>query len=344
MIISRLQFLVVVILSAPLSAVAHHSFVAFDETKEAFVRGTVSAYDFRNPHTYIFLDVRLPNGDVESWRLESETKNDLSRNGWSETSFQPGDVLSVRVNPARDPARKYARVLSLEKTDGTVLAIPNDDDERGRSGLVPAASIEGVWLPIQTFRTFNGPISALVNDAARAEAAAYGNSGAQPPNTQCIDMSIPQRLGRAHVYEIELVSDSLILIHGEDDAEPRRIYLDGRDHPTQIPEAERSYTGHSIGRWEDDTLVIDTTHFKRQSNGHAGYPSGPQKHLTERFRLNEDKTQIEIEIEVDDPEYLTGALSHTFQWQHSPHITRLPHSCDPESALGYIVDLATEEE
>lgn len=342
--LSRCPVALVLLLSAPLPSAAHHSFVAFDESQEAFVRGTVSAYEFRNPHTYIFLDVQLPNGGVEKWRLESETKNDLSRNGWSETSLRPGDVLTVRVNPARDPARKYARVLSLEKIDGTVLAIPNEDDERGRSGLVPASSMAGVWLPIQTFRTFVRPIAALVNDAGRAEAEEFENSGANLPNTQCIDMSIPQRLGRAHVYEIELVSESLILIHGEDDAEPRRIYMDGRDHPMQMQEAERSYTGHSIGHWQGDTLVIDTIHFKRQSNGHAGYPSGPQKHLIERFRLNDDQTQIDIEIEVEDPEYLTGTLSHSFQWQHSPHITRLPHSCDPESALGYIVDLATEEE
>ena len=344
MIISRCPLVFVALLFAPLTVTAHHSFVAFDETQEAFVRGTVSGFEFRNPHTYIFVDVRLPDGRLEQWRLESETKNDLSRNGWNESSFQAGDVLTARVNPARDAERKYARVLSLEKSDGVVLAIPNDDDESGRTNIVPAAGFEGVWLPIQTFRTFWGLIAPVISEDARAEAEAVSNSDALPPNTQCIDMSIPQRLGRAHVYEIEFASDDLILIHGEDDAEPRNIYLDGRAHPEEIPNAERSYTGHSVGYWQDDTLVIDTAHFKEQSNGHGGYPSGSQKHLVERYRLSEDKTHIIIEFTLDDPEYLTAAVSHTFQWQHSPHITRLPHSCDPESALGYIADLGTGEE
>ena len=159
-----------------------------------------------------------------------------------------------------------------------------------------------------------------------------------PPNTRCIDMSIPQRLGRAHVYEIETVSDDLILIHGEDDAQPRRIHMDGRPHPDVIPDAERSYTGHSIGRWDGETLVIDTALFRSQENGHAGYPSGTQKHLVERFTLSDDKTHIVIDITVEDPEYLAAPISHRFQWQHSPHIVRLPHSCDTESALGYLAD------
>jgi len=344
MIISRYPLVFTVVLLVSLPAAAHHSFVAFDETREAYVRGTVSAFEFRNPHTYIFVDVRVPDGRLEQWRIESETKNDLARNGWSESSLQAGDVLTARVNPARDPQRKYGRLLSLEKSDGVVLAIPNEDDERGRTGLVAAESLEGVWLPIQRFPEFYGLIAPLLNDSAKTEADAWKNSGAAPPNTQCIDMSIPQRLGRAHVYEIEIASDDLILIHGEDDAEPRHIYLDGRQHPDQIPDAEMSYTGHSIGHWEGDTLVIDTRHFKRQSNGHGGYPAGPRKHLVERFRLSEDKTHIIIDFTLDDPEYLTGAASHIFEWQHSPHITRLPHSCDPESALGYVADLDTEDE
>ena len=151
-------------------------------------------------------------------------------------------------------------------------------------------------------------------------------------------MSIPQRLGRAHVYEIETVSDELILIHGEDDAVPRSIYLDGRSHPENIPNEQRSYTGHSVGHWDGDTLVIDTTLFRAQDNGHGGYPSGLSKHLVERFTLNEDKTQIAIDFTVEDPEYLSAPISHTFEWQHSPHVLRLPHSCDTESALGYIAE------
>ena len=310
-----------VVLSAPLPSSAHHSFVAFDANAEAFVRGVVTGYEFRNPHTYLFVDVPLENGEVASWRIESETRNDLYRNGWRDDSLRPGDAVTVRINPA------------TEKADGTVLSIPNEDDERGRTNIVAATSLDGVWLPIQTFLEFRAEVEPLASDRARAERQELARSGALPRNAQCIDMPIPNRLGRAHVYEIEIVSDDLVLIHGEDDAEARKIYLDGRQHPASIPDEELSYTGHSIGHWEGDTLVVDTVHFKPIPG-----ESGPRKHLIERYRLSDDKTHIIIDFTLEDPDYLTASASHTFQWQHSPHITRLPHSCDLESALGYLAE------
>ena len=318
------------------AAVAHHSFTAFHREAEATIRGTVTSYEFRNPHTYIFVDVPQPDGSVLEWKVEGETRNDLFRNGWRDDSVEPGEVINIRIYPPVDSARTYARLRSIEKSDGTYIEIPNDDDERGRENLVPAQSIDGVWLPIQSFFRYRAALQPLINDTARAERETYDAIGALPPNTSCIDMSIPQRLGRAHVYEIETVSDELILIHGEDDAEPRHIYMDGRAHPDTIPDDELSHTGYSLGHWEDNTLVIDTRHFKPQINGNAGLPSGSRKHLIERFTLTEDRTQIEIDVVIEDPEYLTAPLAHSFRWQHSPHITRMPYSCETESALRYL--------
>ena len=329
---------VTLVLGPAAPAVAHHAFVAFDADQEAFVRGTVTGFDFRNPHTYIYVDVPLEDGSAARYRIESETRNDLYRNGWRDDSLSAGDVITARVNPARDPARRYGRLLGLEKADGTVLEPPNAVDERGRSNLVAAQSLQGVWLPVQTFREFAARIRPLANERARAEAQALRTSGGLPPNTRCIDMSIPQRLGRAHVYEIEFVSDELILIHSEDDAEARRIYLDGRAHPAAVPDEARRYTGHSVGRWEGETLVIDTANFKYQENGHAGFPSSHRKHLVERYTLSDDGTEIRIDLTLEDPDYLTAPLTHTYRWQHSPHVTRMPYSCDTESALEYLAE------
>ena len=272
---------------------------------------------------------------ILSLLIEGETRNDLYRNGWRDDSLRPGEVVSFRVQPARDAARRYARLLDVEKSDGTVLAIPNEDDERGRPDAVPAESLAGVWLPIQTFREFFAKAEPFGNENARA---ARERETGLPPRARCIDMAIPMRLGRAHVYEIEIVSDDLILIHGEDDAEPRRIHMDGREHPASIPDDDKTWTGHSIGHWEGGTLAIDTRHFKDHPSGSGAGPSGSRKHLVERYTLNGDGTRIVIDFTLDDPEYLTSSVSHTYEWQHAPHITRLPHSCDPESALGYLAE------
>ena len=76
--------LFVMAISMPLAA--HHSFVAFDAEQEALVRGTVAGFEFRNPHTYVYVDIPLENGQVASYRVESETRNDLYRNGWRDDS------------------------------------------------------------------------------------------------------------------------------------------------------------------------------------------------------------------------------------------------------------------
>lgn len=60
--------------------------------------------------------------------------------------------------------------------------------------------------------------------------------------------------------------------------------------------------------------------------------------LADRYTLSEDGTGITIDFTLDDPEYLTSSVTHTYERQHSPHIVRLPHSCGPESALGYLAE------
>ena len=320
-----------------LPALAHHSFVAFDEESEITINGTVTEFRFVNPHTYFFVDVANGAGETVNFRVETETRNDLYRNGWRDDSLRVGDVLSVTVNPARDANRRYGRLLSLVKAGGTFLNIPNEEDESGRRNRVPAASLEGVWLPVQSFREMFARIEPLGTERARTEQAQMAEAQTQSAAVSCYNYALlPMHLGRAHVFEIEFASDDLILVHGEDLEFPRQIYLDGRAHPESVPEEDMSYMGHSVGHWEGDTLVVDTRHFRPRAGGNTPYPSGTQKHLVERYRLSNDSTSIIIDWTIDDPEYLTMAVSHTFEWQHSPHIERQPFSCDLDAAAEYL--------
>ena len=320
-----------------LPAAAHHSFVAFDEESEITVTGTVTDFRFVNPHTYFFVGVTNDAGETTNFRVETETRNDLYRNGWRDDSLVVGDVLSVTMNPARDANRKYGRLLSLVKSDGTFLDIPNQEDESGRRNGVPAASLEGVWLPVQTFREMFAKVEPLGTERAKAERAQMAEAQSLPTSVRCYNYALlPMHLGRAHVFEIEFAGDDLILVHGEDLEFPRRIYLDGRKHPESVPVEEMSYMGHSIGHWEADTLVVDTRYFRPRLRGNTPYPSGTQKHLIERYRLSDDSTSIIIDWTLEDPDYLTAAVSHTFEWQHSPHIERQPFSCDLDAAAEYL--------
>jgi len=81
---------------------AHHSFAAFDMSKEQTITGVVSRFDWTNPHCFIWVDVTNDKGVVESWGIEGMSPNFLGRRGWSKTSVKPGDKITVSVRPLKE--------------------------------------------------------------------------------------------------------------------------------------------------------------------------------------------------------------------------------------------------
>ena len=78
------------------SASAHHSFAAeFDANSPIELTGTVTKVAWANPHTFFYIDVTTPKGEVENWALEMGSPNGLMRRGWTRDSMKIGDVVSV---------------------------------------------------------------------------------------------------------------------------------------------------------------------------------------------------------------------------------------------------------
>ena len=94
----------------------------------------------------------------------------------------------------------------------------------------------------------------------------------------------------------------------------RIVYLDGRSH-TDPDIIVRTFNGESIGRWEGDTLVVDTVGFRGDHHwmdqGGASIPAGEQLHIVERIRLINDRKQLEIEYTMADPEHWEGEWKST---------------------------------
>jgi Family of unknown function (DUF6152) len=88
-------------------ALAHHSFAAeFDAKAPIELTGTVTKVDWANPHTYFYIDVADPKGDIESWALEMGSPNGLMRRGWTRDSMKIGDVVTVTGWRAKDGTTK----------------------------------------------------------------------------------------------------------------------------------------------------------------------------------------------------------------------------------------------
>ena len=91
--------------AAPLSA--HHAFAAeFDASKPIKLRGTVTKMEWINPHTWIHIDVKRPNGTVERWAIEGGPPNALFRRGFNRNSLPAGIEIVVEGFQAKDGSRK----------------------------------------------------------------------------------------------------------------------------------------------------------------------------------------------------------------------------------------------
>ena len=94
---------VLLLLSLGGSAFAHHGFVSwFDMSKSTTVKGTVTSYDWTNPHAYIYFDVKDEKGAVEKWSAELGALGMLARAGWSRNTLKLGDEITATGNRAKD--------------------------------------------------------------------------------------------------------------------------------------------------------------------------------------------------------------------------------------------------
>lgn len=82
---------------------AHHSFAMFDMTKQSTIEGTVKAFQFANPHIWIYLVVTDPKtGRTTQWQIEGSSPNTLARLGWNRSTIKSGDKAKIVVNPLRN--------------------------------------------------------------------------------------------------------------------------------------------------------------------------------------------------------------------------------------------------
>ena len=100
-------------------AFAHHSFAMFDMGAEKTISGTVTDFQWTNPHSWIWLDVPTASGATEHWGVEGMSPNFLERRGWSKRTLNVGDKVSVTIHPVKDGSHGGSFV-SVTLPDGTV--------------------------------------------------------------------------------------------------------------------------------------------------------------------------------------------------------------------------------
>jgi hypothetical protein len=104
------------------TCLAHHSFAMFDQTQRVTLKGTVTEFQWTNPHAFIHLDVVGADGAKENWAIELNSPNNLKRQGWSSTSLKAGDVVTLETFPLRKTDdHKGGLFIQVTLADGKVL-------------------------------------------------------------------------------------------------------------------------------------------------------------------------------------------------------------------------------
>jgi len=101
------------------TASAHHSFSAFDMSKESVIEGEVVEFQWTNPHTWTWVNVKNPDGTVTKYGFEGMSPNFLGRRGWSKNTLKPGDHVKIVYAPLKsgEPGGTFLRATLKDGTE-----------------------------------------------------------------------------------------------------------------------------------------------------------------------------------------------------------------------------------
>ena len=318
-------------LCAATGAFGHHGSTFFDGDTEMRYEGVVIEFDYRNPHSWLYLGTTDESGDPLEMAIEGQGSS-LRPHGVTPDSLVAGDRVTAVVNPSwTKPDEALGRLVI--KDDGTVVPLAWQAVGTYETNTGVTDSIAGTWLADN--EGFTAYIQAygswpLTEKGVEAREAYDPRLISQ---SRCIPFPPPLLMLYRSINVVEILDDR-VLIHSDWMDAERAIYTDGRSPgEDEIP----ALHGFSTGHWENGTLVVETSHF---SENYAGnnfrVPSGPEKRVVERFTLAEDGSHLTYDYVMEDPEYLAAPVTGTTRWDYRPELSPDDVPCDLESAGRYL--------
>jgi hypothetical protein len=325
------------------TAYSHHSDAALDLNTLVNLTGAVSDFSLRNPHAYVTVSVPSDNNENIEWDIQMASAITMRRLGWDKNSLSIGEIVNVRLYPARD-GRPYGLLNAISNGNGEPLVASPRGITRAAPAPASAGNIAGRWLADRSRLPDDYPggldqlmIRDLVlTDTGKELEAQYSQASEENPELSCISKPTPAMIIYTDLYPIEITinDNQTISLRSQYFDQSRTVYMDGREHP---PTTELFHEGHSTGLWEGEELVIDTTNFTyHRSPYQNGIPSGPQKHIIERFRLIEGGTHLSVSFFLEDAEYIVGNMDYSRELQYVPTADMSSFNCDLESTRRFL--------
>ena len=315
---------------------AHHAFNAFYDTDNiGNVQGELIEVFWVNPHT----SFRIRTEDGEVWNAETAPVNRLQRLGLAE-SVSVGDRVGFFGAFSRIGRNEILAVVMTRPDGEEVLLDPGLVGRLGLEGPGPwnaggasgSGPIDAGVRPEGIYRVWTRVRGADDRDPERTltEAALAAVDAWDPvtddPALRCIAPGMPVAMDTPFPVAFE-ERDGQILLRVEQWDGLRTIHMaSGTAHEGES--AEPSLMGHSVGRWEGQTLVVETTHISWPYVDEFGTPKSDEYALVERFAFSEDNTSMTWEATATDPATYVGTAylgRASYTWVAGEEIK--PYNC-----------------
>jgi hypothetical protein len=331
--------------AATLNARAHHSYSEYDDTKSVEVEGKLLDVAWQNPHARILVQAVDAKGTAVTWDIESAGLNNFRRMQVPLDIFKVGDTVKVAGWPSKRSGRRMYGT-NLLAGDGQELVMwryskplwaakalgYGSDRSLFESGTEnDSATLFRTWAsdlddpdanPGSLFAGTSWPLT----EKAR-QAAARFNPVEDTTTVGCTPKGMPAIMRQPFPIEFIDLGESIALKLEEYDT-VRTIHMRaGSD-----TDAPRTPLGYSTGRWEDGTLVVETTKLNEPYLNNTGAPMGPSAKLVERFSPSADGTRLSYTLSITDPDSLSQPIEGKRSWVWRPAERVMPFDCTESAA------------
>ena len=350
-------------------AFAHHGTNGqFDSTKIIEIGGTITKMAFVNPHSYVYFDVTMPDGEVENWNCELRASSVLRRSGWTEDMFAEGTHIDiVGVASRRDPQGCYVETISFNgsapiKRYGKINPemLKPIDAPRPLVTEWGTPNLAGDWAATQRDHGSITASDAKKIDPADLEAIVAQSDPTETHASRWRNGETVAYTDAGKAFVAKVASESVERVTGRLDCTPRDFFFDWTyDQPTNRVEQTKdeiilrygfmdtvrtihiqdnfpeeitpSWAGYSIGAWDGDTLVVQTKGFEASGSNRGGYHSEAYE-TTERFSLGKDGKSLSRSFEARDPLFWQKGESQSGRDTIYPsEVDYQPYNCDDRS-------------
>jgi hypothetical protein len=237
----------------------------------------------------------------------------------------------------------FAEAPSAQWIRLTLPGIPRTPDGKPNLAAPPPKTADGkpdltgIWV-VATGKYIANLAADSIEVPFRPEAAALYKHRRETnslgrPTEQCLPHAVPDAALVPYPFKIIQTPAQLVILF-EPFIDYRQIFTDGRTHPV---DPQPTWMGYSVGKWEGDTLVVDTTGFNdRTWLDDGGHPHSDALHVTERFRRI-DFGHMELGITIDDPKMYTKPWSATVPYNLLPDTELIEYVCENEKDLPHMV-------